>query len=456
MKGRSSPAIEIGLLGSTLLVTLGAPAFADAPQYEATMIDGDVGWGINNAGQVVGEYRDAFGDLRAFLYSDGDLKDLGTLGGLSAVANEINDAGQITGASETGGFPSHAKGFLYSDGVMRDIGDLGGPFPSSIGHAINDAGEITGVSRSERALDAFLYSDGRMHRLELSRDACDQFPSFGYDINNSSQITGFAYRLTALGCRGTAFLYEDGAMLLIGALLPEFSTIGYGINDSGQVVLQAIGTGEAGGYLYTEGRMEKIGDVIPWAINDSGWVVGQTGLGGSTSRAFLYLDGEMFDLNDLVADMSEWDHLRSAQDINDSGQITGFGLTASGEFRAFLLIPLLIEVRIDVKPGSKRNPVNLRSKGKIPVVVLSTGTFDATQVNRETVTFGPDAATEAHHRNHLDDIDGDGDMDSLLHFETRSTGIRCDDREVRLTGKTFDGRSFAGTDAVEVVKCRLP
>lgn len=432
---------------------LNAPALAEAPQYEVTMIDGDIAWALNDAGQVVGEYRDRFGDLRAFLYSDGEVQDLGTLGGLSAVANDINDAGQVTGVSETGGSPGHAKAFLYSGGVMHDIGDLGGAVPSSVGYAINNTGEITGVSHSERALDAFLYSDGTMRPLDLPRDACDQLPSFGYDINDSGQITGYAYRLTALGCRGTAFLYDDGEMLLIGALLPEFSTIGYGINDSGQVALQAIGTGEAGGYLYTEGRMEEIGDVIPWAINNSGWVVGQTGLGGSTSRAFLYVDGELFNLDDLVVDLSGWDHLRSARDINDAGQIAGFGLTTSGEFRAFLLTRLLVEVRIDVKPGSKKNPINLQSKGKIPVAVLSTPEFDATQVNRETVTFGPGEATEAHQRSHLEDVDGDGDMDFLLHFETRRTGTRCDDREVGLTGETFDGRSFTGTDTIEVVKC---
>lgn len=452
MKERLTAVCKTLLLASGLLIALQIQALADPPQYEATMIDADVAWAINNAGQVVGEYRNILDETRPFLYSDGIVQDLGTLGGTEAVANDINDLGQITGVSETA--ETGTRAFLYSDGAMEDIGDLGGSVSSSIGYALNNAGEVTGVSLSDRTFEAFLYSNGTMRGLELARDACDELPSFGYDINNSGQITGSAHELTSAGCVGAAFFYDDGEMLLIGALLPEFSTTGYDINDSGQVVLQAIGTGDGGGYLYTDGVMERIGDVIPWAINNAGWVVGQTGLGGPDSRAFLYVDGRLFDLNDLVLDLSGWEHLRSAQDINDSGQIAGFGLTTSGEFRAFLLTPLAIDVLIDMKPGSKRNPIDLRSNGKIPVAVLTSSSFDATQVNWETVTFGPGEATEAHQRSHVADVDGDGDMDSLLHFEMQRTGIRCGDEEVTLTGRTFDDSSFSGTDRIEIVQCR--
>jgi YVTN family beta-propeller protein len=114
--------------------------------------------------------------------------------------------------------------------------------------------------------------------------------------------------------------------------------------------------------------------------------------------------------------------------------------------------PLAIEVRIDIKPGSNKNPINLRSKGNIAVAILSTGKFDATQVNWETVTFGPDEATEIHQRSHLKDVDKDGDLDFLLHFNIRETGIECGDKTATLTGETFNGEAFTGSDKI-TVKC---
>ena len=108
---------------------------------------------------------------------------------------------------------------------------------------------------------------------------------------------------------------------------------------------------------------------------------------------------------------------------------------------------------IDIKPGSDPNSINLKSKGKIPVVVLTTDTFDATQVDWRTVSFGPYGATEPHGRSHVKDVDNDGDMDVVLHFNTQDTGIACDDTEATLTGETFGGEAFTGSDAVSIVRC---
>jgi uncharacterized delta-60 repeat protein len=110
-------------------------------------------------------------------------------------------------------------------------------------------------------------------------------------------------------------------------------------------------------------------------------------------------------------------------------------------------------VIIDIKPGSERNPINLRSKGNTPVAILTSDTFDATQVNWESVRFGPSGATERHHRIHVTDVDGDGDMDAKLHFKTRDTGISCGDTEATLTGETFAGDAFSGADTIKTLKC---
>jgi hypothetical protein len=110
-------------------------------------------------------------------------------------------------------------------------------------------------------------------------------------------------------------------------------------------------------------------------------------------------------------------------------------------------------VDIDIKPGTDPNSVNLRANGKIPVAILTTDTFDATQVDWESVLFGPEGATEVHERIHIDDVDDDGDMDVVLHFVTQNAGIACSDTKATLTGETFSGESFVGTDTIETLNC---
>jgi hypothetical protein len=115
--------------------------------------------------------------------------------------------------------------------------------------------------------------------------------------------------------------------------------------------------------------------------------------------------------------------------------------------------PEVIFVDIDIKPGSDPNSINPNSRGVIPVAILTTNGFDATTVDPLSVRFGPNGATETHNRGHIEDVDGDGDDDMLLHFRTEETGIQCGDTSVSLTGQTSDGTLIEGSDSIVTVGC---
>ena len=106
------------------------------------------------------------------------------------------------------------------------------------------------------------------------------------------------------------------------------------------------------------------------------------------------------------------------------------------------------EVRIDIKPDSDKNPVNCKAKNSvIPVSVLTTEDFDATTIDSTTVLFKN--ARPIHKQRHEEDVDGDGDIDLVLHFRLDETSLTCDSREVTLIGRTLNGDMFTGADFID-------
>ena len=309
---------------------LGAAQLPADILYNVTDLGNLGGYGINNAGQVVGSLETPdYGGPHAALYNDGQVINLGTLGGPHSVGLSINDAGQITGAADISYDITHP--FLYTNGQMQDLGTLG-EGPNNVGNSINNAGQITGYSSGH----AFLYSNGQIS------DSCSLVCGFSYGslIIDSVQVTGTSS--TADG-HGHAFLYSNGVMTDLGTLYG--GSYGTGINNAGQVTgYFYTATDDNHAFLYANGQMTDLGTLgarrsLGESINNAGQVVGYVELPPAEVSpnllvAFLYTDGQMYDLNKLI-DPALHITLYEATAINDHGQIV-----ANGGGHAYLLTPV--------------------------------------------------------------------------------------------------------------------
>ena len=107
-----------------------------------------------------------------------------------------------------------------------------------------------------------------------------------------------------------------------------------------------------------------------------------------------------------------------------------------------------IEVAVDIKPGSDVNSINLKSKGLVPVAVLTTEDFDALSVDVNSVIFAGAFPVRAQ----IEDVNNDGVNDILFHFKTvELSDLSSDSTKAALTGTTLDGTSISGEDTVNIV-----
>lgn len=118
------------------------------------------------------------------------------------------------------------------------------------------------------------------------------------------------------------------------------------------------------------------------------------------------------------------------------------------------LIPPPLPISIDIIPRNSRNNINLKNKKKIKVAVLTTASFSATTVNVDTVRFGVTGTEAAPIQSSFDDVDRDGDVDLILQFNVRDTGIKCGDTSASITGKNLSGQLLKGADAINTKGCK--
>ena len=341
---------------------------------------------VNASGEIVGFSENGqvdplagFNQSRAVRWKKGEIEDLGSFGGNQNEAISINSRGQIVGLSQNtissscvglNFFPlgtTQLRAFLWEKGSMQDLGTLGGD--CAVADYINERGQVAGVSETTTtpnpdtgipAQDPFLWEDGKMTDLGTLGGAIG-FPLF---LNNHGQVVGFSSTSTKPGACLTEgdpnchpFLWKHGNLIDLGTTSFGGSPVTPdGFNDAGAIVgaadFSSTGGSTFDAYLWRNGVATDLGAVSgdcfsrAIAINSHSQVVGNSfSCDGNFHNAFLWENGSIIDLNTLIPANSSL-QLSSGNDINDRGEIAGIGVPPGvppanvfAEGHAYLLIP---------------------------------------------------------------------------------------------------------------------
>lgn len=330
----------LGVSGTLLCgLLLGASAFA-VPTYTVTDLgdlpmgsDRSYAYGVNNNGQVVGRGSSPGGTYEPFLWEkDAGMQGLGVLGDGSSISTavSINDNGQVVGRSD-------GRGFLWQEDTgLVDLNDRYDIADIRSATDINNNGQIAANAGGYGALlepGGQATSVGALPGLE-SR-------SFVYGINDNAEIAGYSGNTQS----GRAFVWSSGTgMTNLGVLPGMEASIAEGINNNTDVVgymrgsdsaLQAFFWNEATGLTGLDNSAGQ--NSVAFSINDAGYIVGRAGSAMLWDEQLNpYRLDELVNPDDpLFGEVS----LSSAWDINDAGQIVGWGLIDNA-YHAFLLDPV--------------------------------------------------------------------------------------------------------------------
>jgi probable HAF family extracellular repeat protein len=300
---------------------------------------------INDSGEVSLWQQTADGTIHAFLWRAGFLQDLGALeGDASSISRALNKHGQIVGWSVDGKNLVDSlvttRAFLFSEGHLADLGTLGGRHIQAM--HINGRGQIVGVADlSSQDKHAFLYEKGKLKDLGTLPGGTYSAASA---INDNGVVAGTAETSAHLI---HAALWTGRRLVDLGTLPGGMRSRALALDGEGDVVgFSEVEHGEIHAFFYSNGRMRDLGSlgkdpIRANAVNDRGQVVGLSGVSEHVRHAFVWQNAKMEDLNDLIPAEPTW-RLNEAFALNDRGEIicAGARLGSFGELRLLLLKPI--------------------------------------------------------------------------------------------------------------------
>jgi len=306
-----------------------------------------IAWDINDLGQIVGDAGN-----HGVLWASGVPTDLGAWGGAGDLshAEAINNLGQIVGYSENSSGLREAT-LWAADLTMRNLGVEMGAAGSSIPWDINELGEVCGqTALSPGFSKGFVWDDA---------NGGQQFGTVpGYmggankGMNNSSVLVGHGFffgdpdmaMLAAPDGRGAWDAVEIGPSGFTFSIASEISDAGMVVgftNAGGGPWNACIFTSESHDGYITLGTLPEVENSESYDVNEAGVIVGYAWDDDFLvqSRAWVYVDGVMHDLNDELVGRgtAEFTQLLAATGINENNDIVGYGLTTDGAIAGFLI-----------------------------------------------------------------------------------------------------------------------
>jgi probable HAF family extracellular repeat protein len=296
---------------------------------------------INDSGEVVG-YATALTSNTAFIYKGGALINLGaTVGGALSQANAVNNSGQVAGSFDAVIGDGINQGFLFN-GAVQHLATTGEPFGGAA--AINAAGVAAGaVAPAGEDFHAATFTGATSHEIGT-------LPglnlSAAFAINSAGNIAGWS---------GNAVFTPD--FVLLGAPPADQSQFAVGLNPNALEIFDdsQFESGDAFFYNASTQKLADLGNLggtfsAAFGINDSGDIVGTSLTANDGYHAFIDNGSTMVDLNSLLPPNSGWT-LIAANDINNNGEIVGFGQN-QGNFEGFILAPATGNGAVPLPPAA--------------------------------------------------------------------------------------------------------